>query len=117
MTEIGSGGIERLQPSNRRHGFVAKFLVIQPVLDAGLAWLAVVIALNAALAAFYYLRVVVHMYMYDPDAKPPALVHGRLLSTSVGVASAAVIVLGIIPNSIYEWAQRAALPIRVGLVT
>src|SRR5207253_5971230 len=30
-------------------GFVAKFVVIQPVLDAGLAWPAVVIALNAVL--------------------------------------------------------------------
>src|SRR5256885_4129688 len=58
-------------------GFVAKFVVIQPVLDAGMAWLAVVIALNAVLAAFYYLRVVVRMYMYDPEEKQPRLVSGR----------------------------------------
>src|SRR5256885_14069588 len=54
-------------------GFVAKFVVIQPVLDAGLAWLAVVIALNAVLAAFYYLRVVVRMYMYDVEEKLPQI--------------------------------------------
>src|SRR2546426_1249894 len=92
-------------------GFVAKFVVIQPVLDAGLAWLAVVIALNAVLAAFYYLRVVVHMYMYEPEGKVPRLIPGRGLSVSLGLASLAVVVLGILPNSIYEWAREAALPL------
>jgi NADH-quinone oxidoreductase subunit N len=92
-------------------GFVAKFVVIQPVLDAGFAWLAVAIALNAVLAAFYYLRVVVRMYMYDAEGTPARLVSPRLLNTSLGIASAAVVLLGILPNSLYEWAQRAALPL------
>ena len=92
-------------------GFVAKFVVIQPVLDAGLAWLAVVIALNAVLAAFYYLRVVVHMYMYEPEGALPPVVGARGLSASLGIASFAVLVLGIVPNSLYEWAKAAALPL------
>jgi len=92
-------------------GFVAKFVVIQPVLDAGLAWLAVVIALNAALAAFYYLRVVVHMYMYEPEGTLPRLVSPGTLSASLGLASLAVVVFGIVPNSLYEWAQQAVLPL------
>ena len=92
-------------------GFVAKFVVIQPVLDAGLAWLAVVIALNAVLAAFYYLRVVVHMYMYDAEGKVPPLVPGRTLSVSLGIASFAVVLFGILPNSIYQWALEAAQPL------
>ncbi|HEV8228466.1 MAG TPA: NADH-quinone oxidoreductase subunit N [Candidatus Limnocylindria bacterium] len=92
-------------------GFVAKFLVIQPVLDAGYAWLAVAIALNAVLAAFYYLRVVVHMYMYDEETGAPALVSGRLLSTALGLSALATIVLGILPNSLYAWALQAAGPL------
>jgi NADH-quinone oxidoreductase subunit N len=92
-------------------GFVAKFVVIQPVLDAGLAWLAVVIALNAVVAAFYYLRVVVHMYMYDAAEKVPRLVAPADLSASLTVASLAVLVLGILPNSLIEWARRAAEPL------
>src|SRR5438034_6069908 len=91
-------------------GFVAKFVVIQPVLDAGMAWLAVVIALNAVLAAFYYLRVVVHMYMYEPEGALPPVVGARGLSASLGIASLAVLVLGIVPNSLYEWPKAAALP-------
>lgn len=92
-------------------GFVAKFLVIQPVLDAGYAWLAVVLALNAVLAAFYYLRVVVHIYMYDAESGAPALVSPKLLSFSLGLSAIAVILLGILPNSLYEWALSAATPI------
>ena len=92
-------------------GFVAKFLVIQPVLDAGYAWLAVILALNAVLAAFYYLRVVVRMYMYDADAAAPGLFPSRLLSASLGIAALAVVVLGIVPNSLYQWALDAAAPI------
>ncbi|MFN2520479.1 MAG: NADH-quinone oxidoreductase subunit N [Candidatus Limnocylindria bacterium] len=92
-------------------GFVAKVLVIQPVLDSGMVWLAVVIALNAVLAAFYYLRVVVHMYMYETDAKVPLLVSPRLLSLSLGATAVATIVLGVLPNTLYAWALEAATPL------
>jgi NADH-quinone oxidoreductase subunit N len=92
-------------------GFVAKVLVILPVLDAGMAWLAVFIALNAVLAAFYYLRVVVHMYMYDPETGVPMVPSTRLLSAALGASALATIVLGILPNSLYEWALQAASPL------
>jgi len=92
-------------------GFVAKVLVIVPVLDAGYGWLAVFIALNAVLAAFYYLRVVVHMYMYDPDTGAPMVVNTRLLSATLGISALATIVLGVLPNSLYEWALQAANPL------
>jgi len=92
-------------------GFVAKVFVILPVLEAGYVWLAVFIALNAVLAAFYYLRVVVHMYMYDPETGAPMVVNTRLLSTALGISALATIVLGVLPNSLYEWALRAAAPL------
>ena len=92
-------------------GFLAKFLVIQPVLDAGFAWLAVAIALNAALAAFYYLRVVVHMFMYDPDAKAPRIDRARVLSLGLGAAAIVTILLGVLPDPLYSFALRAAAPV------
>jgi NADH-quinone oxidoreductase subunit N len=71
----------------------------------------VIIALNAVLAAFYYLRVVVHMYMYDPDTGAPMVVNTRLLSAALGISALATIVLGVLPNSLYEWALQAANPL------
>ncbi|HEX9496153.1 MAG TPA: NADH-quinone oxidoreductase subunit N [Candidatus Limnocylindria bacterium] len=91
-------------------GFVAKVFILQPVLDAGLVWLAVAIALNAVLAAFYYLRVVVHMYMYDVDAKPVRILSSRLLDAGLGLAALATVVIGVVPDSVYRWALQAAAP-------
>jgi NADH-quinone oxidoreductase subunit N len=92
-------------------GFLAKFLVFQPVIDAGFTWLAVAIALNAALAAFYYLRVVVHMFMFDAQATAPRVEPARILSWSLGIASLVTIVLGILPDPVYSFALRAAAPV------
>ncbi|MGH8732087.1 MAG: hypothetical protein ACREVB_00180, partial [Burkholderiales bacterium] len=69
------------------------------------------IALNAVLAAFYYLRVVVHMYMYDAETGAPMVARTRLLSTALGISAVATIVLGVLPNSLYEWALQAAAPL------
>ena len=91
-------------------GFVAKVFILGPVLDAGLVWLAVAIALNAVLAAFYYLRVVVHMYMYDVEANAPRLLPTRLLSAGLAVAGVATVVIGIVPDAVYRWALAAAAP-------
>ena len=92
-------------------GFLAKFLLIQPVLDAGFAWLAVAIALNAALAAFYYLRAVVHMFMYDPEANAPRVDAARILSVSLGLVAFITILLGVLPDPVYSFALRAAEPV------
>ena len=54
-------------------GFFAKLYVLLASVEAGLAWLAVIIVLNAAMAAFYYLRVIVYMYMRDPEPDPAPL--------------------------------------------
>jgi NADH-quinone oxidoreductase subunit N len=94
-------------------GFVAKVFVLQPVLDAGLVWLAVVIALNAVLAAFYYLRVVVHMYMYEVSSDAPRILRTDMLSAGLGIASLAVVVIGIAPDGLYRWALEAAAPFLV----
>ncbi|MBI3522245.1 MAG: NADH-quinone oxidoreductase subunit N [Chloroflexi bacterium] len=92
-------------------GFVAKVFVIQPVLDAGLVWLAVILALNAVLAAFYYLRVVVHLYMYDPREGLPRLVPAPLLSLALGLSAFLVVVVGVLPDGVYAWALQAAAPL------
>jgi NADH-quinone oxidoreductase subunit N len=80
-------------------GFVAKALVILAAVQAGgwVAFLAVLMVLNAAAAAFYYLRVVVYMYMREPktEAEPPR--HGRLLWGGLAVATALTIILGFFP--------------------
>jgi NADH-quinone oxidoreductase subunit N len=81
-------------------GFFAKLYVLLATVNAGLGWLAVVIALNAAMAAFYYLRVVVYMYMRDPEDDPAPLDRHPVTSLALVIAVAGVLVLGIFPEPV-----------------
>jgi NADH-quinone oxidoreductase subunit N len=49
-------------------GFIGKFYLFMAAVKADLAWLAVVGVLFAAVSAYYYLRVVMVMYMREPEA-------------------------------------------------
>ncbi len=92
-------------------GFWAKVFVFLPAIDADLTWLAVIMALNAALAAYYYLRVVVHMYMLEPEGAVPDLAKTRLVGAAIGTAAIASLVLGVWTDPLYSWAVSAAAPI------
>jgi NADH-quinone oxidoreductase subunit N len=95
-------------------GFFAKAYVILAAVqasDAGwtsLGVLAVIAVLNAAAAAFYYLRVVVYMFMREPRTEQPALAHGRLLWAGLAVASVLTVVLGLVPGPFLEIVGDAA---------
>jgi NADH-quinone oxidoreductase subunit N len=81
-------------------GFFAKLYVLLAAVDAGLAWLAVLIALNAALAAFYYLRVVVYMYMREPEDEPASVDRHPFTAIALVLSVAGVLVLGIFPEPV-----------------
>ncbi|MCX6632937.1 MAG: NADH-quinone oxidoreductase subunit N [Candidatus Solibacter sp.] len=50
-------------------GFFGKFYIFKAALDSHLVWLTILGLLNSAVAAYYYLRILVVMYMHSP-AKP-----------------------------------------------
>jgi len=89
-------------------GFFAKLFVLLAAVDAGLAWLAVAIVLNAALAAFYYLRVVVYMYMRDPEPEPAPLDTSPFGSLALVLSVAGVIALGLFPDAILSLLEVSA---------
>jgi NADH-quinone oxidoreductase subunit N len=93
-------------------GFWAKWYVIQAALQVGgwLTLLAVLAVLNAAAAAFYYLRVAVYMFMRDaPETAPPITLGGP---TRAGLVIAAVVTLFVwVPpftTIVIDVAQQAA---------
>jgi NADH-quinone oxidoreductase subunit N len=89
-------------------GFFAKLYVLLATVDANLAWLAVAIALNAALAAFYYLRVIVYMYMRDPEADPAPIDRHPFASAALALSVAGVVLLGLFPEPILVLLQDSA---------
>jgi NADH-quinone oxidoreductase subunit N len=94
-------------------GFFGKFYVILAAVQAGgwLTALAVLAVLNAAVAAFYYLRVVVYMFMRDPVGDIPVMPHGRLVWTGLAVATVLTIVLGLFPSVLLDIVGTAAAAI------
>jgi NADH-quinone oxidoreductase subunit N len=91
-------------------GFFAKAYVILAAVEAGgpAGILAVIAVLNAAAAAFYYLRVVVYMFMREPKGEPAPVVIGRLMRTGLIVSAVLTVVLGVLPELLLPVVERAA---------
>ncbi len=94
-------------------GFFGKFYVILSAVQAGgwLTALAILAVLNAAVAAFYYLRVVVYMFMREPEGEIPVMPHGRLVWAGLAVATVVTVVLGLFPNALLDIVEGAAAAI------
>ncbi len=90
-------------------GFFAKFYLFAAVVDAGMAWLAVVGVLFSVVSAYYYLRVIVYMYMREP-VRPLAESRERSIDLGLGLGLAAlgVILLGVLPAPVIDAARDAA---------
>ena len=87
-------------------GFAAKFYVFSTAIDAGLVWLALIGILTSVVSAYYYLRVVFLMYMYDGEGEmviQPALV------TAVVVAVVATLLVGLMPGTWFDLAREAVI--------
>ena len=93
-------------------GFVGKFYLFGAAVRAGYVWLAVIGALNSALAAYYYLRLIVYMYMRDPDPGGPTVaVPSFAGSLALVVAVWGVVQLGVLPAPLLDLAQAAVAPL------
>ena len=92
-------------------GFVGKFYLFGAAVRSGYIWLAVIGVLNSAVAAYYYLRVIVSMYMREPEGTPTVLAPSFAGALALVVALWGVIQLGIMPAPIFDLAQSAVLPL------
>ncbi|MHB1361058.1 MAG: NADH-quinone oxidoreductase subunit N [Thermoleophilia bacterium] len=96
-------------------GFLAKFYLFSAVVDSGFAWLAVIGALFSLVSAFFYLRVIIYMYMREPETElvesGAGLEAGKSWDLDLGLAIAAggVILLGILPAPVVNAAQDAVV--------
>jgi len=91
-------------------GFFGKFYIFKAALDANLVWLTVLGLLNSAVAAYYYLRVLVVMYMKDPEPSVEAPgAAGPALQFAVYGSAIGTLLLGIFPSYVLDFASKAAL--------
>ena len=90
-------------------GFTGKFAVFPAAISGGATPLVVVGALSSAIAAFFYVRVIVLMFFCEPGCRGPV---GGQPSVSTGAAVAVgvavTLVLGVVPGPLLDLAQQAA---------
>src|SRR4029079_1086201 len=90
-------------------GFLGKFYIFKAALESHLVWLTVLGLLNSAVAAYYYLRILVMMYMHEPSEAankveaPSAGLRLALILPALGT-----LFLGIFPNWILDFAGRSS---------
>jgi NADH-quinone oxidoreductase subunit N len=89
-------------------GFIAKVGVFGAAIGAGYVWLALLGVLASVAAAYVYLRVIVLMFMVEPEE---ALVSdpAPLPRIAIAIGAAIVLVLGLFPGLVTDLVRSAAV--------
>jgi NADH-quinone oxidoreductase subunit N len=89
-------------------GFFGKFFLFNAAVNANLTWLAIVGVLNAIVGLYYYLVVIKVIYVdRSEDEDKPLKVH-MPYAWMLAATTVIVILLGVIPQAIYDWAVMGA---------
>jgi NADH-quinone oxidoreductase subunit N len=80
-------------------GFMGKFYIFSSAIEVNLYALTIIGVLNAVIAIYYYLRVVVIMYMKEPVKDFSYVVQKPLMALSLSISIVGIIYLGIFPQS------------------
>jgi NADH-quinone oxidoreductase subunit N len=89
-------------------GFVGKFYLFATALQAGERNLAIIGAVSAAAGVYYYIRPMLYMYMRDGH---PALHVDRRALFALGLCTAVMVALGLLPASAMDWARDSVLTV------
>jgi NADH-quinone oxidoreductase subunit N len=88
-------------------GFIAKFYVFSAALQSNMVGLVILGFLNSAVAAYYYLRLIVVMYMREPRTEVPVSAVPVGMGAAMALSLAATIYLGVLPGRVLDYAGRA----------
>jgi NADH-quinone oxidoreductase subunit N len=88
-------------------GFFAKFYVLVALVEQGFVALAVIAVLLSAVAAYFYIRIVMVIYMREPErAFDPALTPS--VRATLALTAAGTIGIGLFPAWFLRLAQQSA---------
>lgn len=101
-------------------GFWGKFIIFGSALSAGyhatdpanaglLTLLAVLGGVNAAIGAYYYLRIVVTMYLRAPEGEPIGALPNNPTCWAVAACAGLSLLVGVLPGPLYEASRASAL--------
>ena len=70
------------------------------------SWLAIVLAANVVVGAYYYLRVIASMYLEPEQVAPLKIQASPWLMIAIGVCLAATVVLGVVPEPLLKYMAK-----------
>ena len=87
-------------------GFFGKFYIFKAAVNSHLMWLAVMMAVNSIIGAYYYLRLIVMMYMREGSAEKMAAPVVRFpvaVNVVLALTAAATVYFGLFPNQVLNF--------------
>lgn len=94
-------------------GFLGKFFAFQAALDSRIVWLVVIAALNSVIGAYYYLRVIIAMYFWEPSQDYTPTPVAATLTVALTLCAIGTLYLGILPARVLGLARAAAASLTV----
>nr|WP_321257677.1 NADH-quinone oxidoreductase subunit N [uncultured Pseudodesulfovibrio sp.] len=102
---VGAFALVGLPPTM---GFMGKFFLITSAWDHGYNWLVITLVLNSAIAIYYYLSLFRHAFTEETvPGDVPAPDNSWFASAGAGMLAAAVLIIGIIPAPMFNFAIAA----------
>uniref|UniRef100_UPI003D9108FC NADH-quinone oxidoreductase subunit NuoN n=1 Tax=Gordonia sp. B7-2 TaxID=3420932 RepID=UPI003D9108FC len=90
-------------------GFIAKFDVFAAAAGSGGGVLVVIGVISSAIAAYFYVRIIVAMFFRDVPVDAPHVVKPSIFTTSgIAVCTVVTIALGVVPQPLLDLTESAA---------
>jgi NADH-quinone oxidoreductase subunit N len=90
-------------------GFMAKLYVFNAALKSGYLWLVILGVVNSMVSVYYYLRVVVYLYMRDPEEGVAIAPLPKGLAVGLAICGLGVLWFGVYPASAVDFLRRAVM--------
>ncbi len=88
-------------------GFWGKLWIFLAAVDKGLWWLALIGFLNSVISLYYYVNVIRHMYLFEPDTEE-ALSTPATFSGVIWITVLATLLIGVYPPILTDVAETVA---------
>lgn len=98
-------------------GFVGKFFLFQAAVESGLVGLAIIGVLNSIIALYYYLVVIKIMWVDPGPDEDVQVVIPRPMAWTFGITSIVVILLGVLPAAVIDWAREGAISVAQAMIS
>jgi NADH-quinone oxidoreductase subunit N len=93
-------------------GFAGKFFIFRAAIKSHLIWLAIIGVVNSAISVYYYLKVIITMYMKEPDEDYVPVLISPSVAFVLCFSTLAILQLGIYPNFVISLAKNSIFSLK-----